>query len=185
MKIIDWNGDSIIKYIRLGTRMAEVFYERDWKSEIGGIGIRLKNGWWSIGFEEKKGFEGFGYLISSKDPSDQSIRNISIDTEHSEITKGKWLIRDYGCDFKILEREENEAEKIEELIEPKVTKSITQPDAIVEYYKRDKILRIPYLNEEVRLSIKNENLEYIRKNRKILKVSPLNKEIHLYGIFKR
>jgi len=177
------NGDTIEKLIRLGTRRVEVIYERDWKAEIGGLNIILKNGSWSIGFEERKGFVGFGYLISpTVNPSDSSIRNIKIHTEYSEISKGKWLIRDYGCDFKIFEYEENEAEIAKELIEPKVTKTISKPDAIIEYYKKDKILRVLYFDEEIRVLTKNEDLEYIRKNRKILKAFPLKKEIHLYGI---
>jgi len=174
------NGDTIEKLIRLGTRRVEVIYERDWKAEIGGLNMILKNGSWSVGFEERK---GFGYPISPTiNPSDPSIRNISIDTEYSELSKGKWLIRDYGCDFKIFEYEENEAEIAKELIEPKVTKTISKSDAIIEYYKKDKILRVLYFNGEIRVLTKNEDLEYIRKNRKILKIFPLKKEIHLYGI---
>jgi hypothetical protein len=37
-------------------------------------------------------------------------------------------------------------------------------------------------NDEIRINIENENLEYIRNNKKIIKAFQLNKEIHFYGI---
>ena len=104
-------------------------------------------------------------------------------TMHSIIeAKGGWLIRDYGTEFKIITHHIEEAENAEKLIGAKIVKQIQKPKLKIEYYKESKILKIPFFKSKIRINIENENLEYIRKNKKIIKVHPLNKEIHFYGI---
>jgi len=166
-------GDFIQKLIRLGIRGAIVVYRKNWKSEIGNLNIYFKDSLWKIGYE----FESLSYFP----PGYRLSRVLKIYSDYYFVSsKGKWEIRDHGCDFKVFTHEESEV--AEELIGEKVTKSITKPDVTLEYYKRDKILKIPFFNDEIRIFIKNENLEYIRNNKKIVKVFPLNKEIHFYGI---
>jgi hypothetical protein len=70
--------------------------------------------------------------------------------------------------------------KEESVIKPEIIKSI--PEIDLEYYKENDILKIPILKDEIRINVENENLEYIRNNKKIIKVFPLNKELHFYGI---
>ncbi|MEM2178750.1 MAG: hypothetical protein QW272_08045, partial [Candidatus Methanomethylicaceae archaeon] len=93
-----------------------------------------------------------------------------------------WLVKDYGTEFKIITHPINEIENAEELIETKLTKSIPKINVTLEYYEKNKILKIPFFNDEIRINIENENLEYIRNNKKIIKAYPLIKEIHFYGI---
>jgi hypothetical protein len=158
-------------------RGIKTIYWKDSEQDRGGIDINLKNGAWFVGYY----YKGFGYeplRVSSK--LEDLFKSIRIDTDECKLTKGKWFVRDDGCGIKIFEHKEDEAEIAEELIGPKVTKSI--PEATLEYYRKNKILKIPFDNDEIRIFIKNENLEYIRNNKKIVKVFPLNKEIHFYGI---
>jgi len=157
-------------------RGIKTIYWKDSEQDRGGIEVYLKNGMWFVGYY----YKGFGYIFHGKFPRE----SISVDTNECILTEGKWFVRDEVRDketvFKIFTYEESKAEKPEELIGPKVTKSI--PEATLEYYRKDKILKIPFDNDEIRIFIENENLEYIRNNRKIVKVFPLNKEIHFYGI---
>jgi len=104
-------------------------------------------------------------------------------TMHSIIeAKGGWLIKDHGTGFKIITHPIEEAENAEKLIGTKIVKQIEKPKLKIEYYEKDKILKIPFFKSKIRINVENENLEYIRNNKKIIKAYPLNKEIHFYGI---
>ncbi len=169
------SGDFIQKLVRLGIRGAIIVYKRDWRSEIGNLHIYFKDSLWKIGYE----FKNFTYFP----PGYRFSRVLKIHSDYYfALSKGNWEIRDHGCDFKVFTHEENEAEIAEELIEQKVTKSIKKPDVTLEYYRKSKILKIPFFNDEIRIFIENESLEYIRNNKKIIKIFPLSKEIHFYGI---
>ncbi|MEM2784357.1 MAG: hypothetical protein QXF09_05995 [Nitrososphaerota archaeon] len=163
----------------------------DYKQERGYLNIYLKNGWWSIGYE----FKTLGYLFSrgpfrsldiNLDITDEAQRIIwEEDKETGKFYKKEipdWLVKDYGTEFKIITHPINEIENAEELIETKLTKSIPKINVTLEYYEKNKILKIPFFNDEIRINIENENLEYIRNNKKIIKAFPLIKEIHFYGI---
>jgi hypothetical protein len=168
-KLFKRNINYTIKPIKI-TRGIGVTYIR-YKQYKGIVDVSLENGEWGISYDD--GF--FAYNLWSA-----SENFICINTDRHKPTDKKWLIEDYDYEVKVFENEESKAEKPEELMEPKVTKSI--PEATLEYYRKDKILKIPFDNDEIRIFIKNENLEYIRNNKKIVKVFPLNKEIHFYGI---
>ncbi|MEM3393428.1 MAG: hypothetical protein QXY79_00040 [Candidatus Methanomethylicia archaeon] len=148
-------------------------YSKDSKLKKGSFYIHLKDGSrWSICYE----FKTFVYFP----PKAMLAQFMDIHRDDLKLTEGRWEIEDSGCDFKIISHSIKEIEKAEELIGSKVTKSI--PEATLEYYRKDKILKIPFYNDEIRIFIKNGNLEYIRNDKKIIKVIPLNKEVHLYGI---
>ncbi|MEM1546775.1 MAG: hypothetical protein QXP91_09965 [Candidatus Methanomethylicia archaeon] len=153
-------------------RGIKTIYSKDSEQDRGNIEINLKNGAFFIGYY----YKGFGYVFHGKFPR----KATRVETDECKLTKGKWIIEDNGCGIKVFEHEENEAEKPGELIEPKVTKSI--PEATLEYYRKDKILKIPFDNDEIIINIENEYLEYIRNNKKIVKFFPLKNEIHFYGI---
>ncbi|MEM1574818.1 MAG: hypothetical protein QW682_02695 [Nitrososphaerota archaeon] len=180
---------SEITRIRLIPKI-KIEHSIDYKQERGYLYIYLKNGWWSIGYE-------FGTLIYSlgvslrtlyinPDISDEAQRIIWAIDEKTGKRYAKeipdWLIDDVEADFKVITHSIEEIENAEELLEPKLTKSIKQIDVTLEYYEKNKILKIPFFNDEIRINIENENLEYIRNNKKIIKAFPLIKEIHFYGI---
>jgi len=144
------NIDYTIKPIKI-TREIPINYIR-YKQHGGIIEIYLENGEWGINYEDKF----FAYNLWSA-----SENFILINTDGYKPTDKKWLIEDYGYEVKVFENEESKAEKPEELIGPKVTKSI--PETTLEYYRKDKILKIPFDNDEIRIFIENENLEYISK----------------------
>jgi hypothetical protein len=167
-------------------------YSIDYKQERGYLYIRLKNGRWLIGYE----FKTLSYLL--KGPGHKSI-NINLDIsdraqriiykkdektgEYSIKKVVDWLVDDIGVGLNIVTHPIEEIEITEELIEPKATKLIKKLNITLEYHdKNSKILKIPFFNDEIRINIENENLEYIRNNKKIIKAFPLNKEIHFYGI---
>ncbi|MEM3407239.1 MAG: hypothetical protein QXY18_06775 [Nitrososphaerota archaeon] len=162
----------------------------DYKQERGYLYIYLKKGWWSIGYEFKTLTYSLGVslrtLYIKPDISDEAQRIIWAIDEKTGKRYAKeipdWLIGDVEADFKVITHTINEIEEAEELIEPKSTKSIPKIDVTLEYYEKNKILKIPFYKDEIRINIENENLEYIRNNKKIIKVFPLNKEIHFYGI---
>ncbi|MEM2494864.1 MAG: hypothetical protein QXQ27_05995 [Nitrososphaerota archaeon] len=161
-----------------------------YKQERGYLNIHLKNGWWSIGYE----FKTLGYLLKGSqgwldinlDITDEAQRIIWAIDEKTGKRYAKeipdWLIGDVETDFKVITHPIEEIENAEELIEPKLTKSIKRLNVTLEYYEKNKILKIPFFNDEIRINIENENLEYIRNNKKIIKVFSLIKEIHFYGI---
>ncbi|MEM2178921.1 MAG: hypothetical protein QXO29_07870 [Nitrososphaerota archaeon] len=151
----------------------KTWYSKDSKLEKGDFCLYFKNGSrWDVDYE----FKDFTYFP----PNAILAQAVSIFQDDSKLTEGRWKIEDSGCDFKIISHSIKEIEKAEELIGSKVTKSI--PEATLEYYRKDKILKIPFYNDEIRIFIKNGNLEYIRNDKKIIKVIPSSKEIHLYGI---
>jgi hypothetical protein len=168
----------------------KIEHVKDSKHERGDINIELKNSFWSIGFY----YKGLTYSPLIKEGGKHLNINLDITEESLKIIyekdkktgkfyvkeKPEWLINDYGTEFKIITHPIDEIEEAEELLEPKLIKNT--PETILEYYDKSKILKIPYFNDEIRINIENENLEYIRKNKKIIKVFPLNKEIHFYGI---
>jgi hypothetical protein len=181
---------SEITPIRLIPKI-KIEYSIDYKQERGYLYIDLKKGEWSIGYE----FKTLSYLL--RGPGHKSIDinlNISDEAQRTiwarDEKTGKryakeipdWLIRDYGTEVKVITHPIEEIEIAEELLEPKVTNSIPKLNVALEYYDKNKILKVPFDNDEIRINIENENLEYIRNNKKIIKVFPLNKEIHFYGI---
>jgi len=181
---------SEITPIRLIPKI-KIEYSIDYKQERGYLYIDLKKGEWSIGYE----FKTLSYLL--RGPGHKSIDinlNISDEAQRTiwarDEKTGKryakeipdWLIRDYGTEVKVITHPIEEIEIAEELLEPKVTNSIPKLNVTLEYYDKNKILKVPFDNDEIRINIENENLEYIRNNKKIIKVFPLNKEIHFYGI---
>ena len=183
-KIYLGDGDTIERVVRLGIPEAIVVYERDWRSEIGGIRVYLEKGDWKIGH----GSESFYYSLAR-----EPLRSIDINVKRTFWEKdektGKysiekmvyWSIEDYGCEFKIITHPIDEIEIAEELIEPKSTQSITKPEVKLEYYEKNKILKIPFFIDELRLNVKNGYLEFIRNNRKIIEILPFKKELHYYG----
>ncbi|MEM2260752.1 MAG: hypothetical protein QXY65_06770 [Candidatus Methanomethylicaceae archaeon] len=183
---------SEITRIRLIPKI-KIEHSIDYKQERGYLYIYLKNGWWSIGYEFKDltYFLGLGRrtLDIELDITSEALRIIwEEDKETGKFYKKEipdWFIRDHGTEFKVITHPIEEIENAEELIEPKLTKStktIKRINVTLEYYEKNKILKIPFFNDEIRINIENENLEYIRNNKKIIKVFPLNKEIHFYGI---
>lgn len=145
-------------------------YSKDSKLEKGDFTVYLKDSsMWSVNYE----FKYFAYYPGS-------FKVVHINSDNSDLTEGHWEIEDRSCGFIIINHSLKEVEKAEKMIGPKVTKSI--PEATLEYYRKDKILKIPFYNDEIRIFIKNGNLEYIRNDKKIIKVIPSSKEIHLYGI---
>ncbi|MEM2494920.1 MAG: hypothetical protein QXQ27_06290 [Nitrososphaerota archaeon] len=173
----------------------EIEFLKDHKHKRGSLSIHLKNGFWSISYEVK----GFTYFPPDIGNGSSRWISISLDIteEYSKAIFAKdektgeyyikeipdWLIRDYGTEFKIITHSVNEIENAEELIEPKLIKRVF-PSYIkeLEFYRNNKILKIPFFKDEIRINIENENLEYIRNNKKLIKAFPLNKEIHFYGI---
>jgi hypothetical protein len=181
---------SEITPIRLIPKI-KIEYRIDYKEERGYLNIWLKNGDWSIGYE----FKTLSYLLWG--PGYKCIDiNLDISNEAQKIIYKKdektgeysikkvvdWLVDDIGVGLNIVTHPIEEIEITEELIEPKATKLIKKLNVTLEYYDKSKILKIPYFNDEIRINIENENLEYIRNNKKIIKAFPLNKEIHFYGI---
>jgi len=169
----------------------KIEYSIDYKEERGYLYIRLKNGRWSIGYEFKTlsyflGGPGHKCIDINLDISNESQRIIWARDEKTgkfyEKEIPDWLINDYGTEFKIITHPIDEIEEAEELLEPKATKLVPKLNITLEYYDKNKILKIPFFKDEIRINIENENLEYIRNNKKIIKVFPLNKEIHFYGI---
>ncbi|MEM1575526.1 MAG: hypothetical protein QXF09_06510 [Nitrososphaerota archaeon] len=185
----------------------KISYEKSYKHKKGRIHILQRENYssWTISYEVKD----FSY--SPPDIGDGALRWIDLFSEgsmHSIIeAKGNWLIRDYGTDFKVITHPIEEAEIAEKLSGRKIVKQIKNPKAKIEYYEEIKILKVPFWKQEIkidtiaedakykyidmkyirkkdeiRINIENENLEYIRDNKKIIKVFPLNKEIHFYGI---
>jgi len=81
---------------------------------------------WFVGYY----YKGFGYIFHGKFPRE----SISVDTNECVLTEGKWFVRDEVRDketvFKIFTYEESKSEEPEELVEPKVTKSV--PEATLE-----------------------------------------------------
>ncbi|MEM2525887.1 MAG: hypothetical protein QXI49_06855 [Candidatus Methanomethylicaceae archaeon] len=180
---------SEITRIRLIPKI-KIEHSIDYKQERGYLYVYLKKGRWSIGYE----FKTLTYrlrgslrtLYINPDISDEAQRIIwAIDEKTGKYYKKEipdWLIDDVEADFKVITHSIEEIENAEELLEPKLTKSIPKINVTLEYYEKNKILKIPFFNDEIRINIENENLEYIRNNKKIIKVFPLNKEIHFYGI---
>jgi hypothetical protein len=181
---------SEITPIRLIPKI-KIEYSIDYKQERGYLYIGLKKGRWSIGYE----FKTLSYL--PYDPGYKSIRiNLDISNEAQRTIWARdektgefyakeipdWLINDIEAEFNVITHPIEEIEDAEELIEPKATRSIKKLNVTLEYYDKNKILKIPFFNDEIRINIENENLEYIRNNKKIIKVFPLNKQIHFYGI---
>ncbi|MEM2927740.1 MAG: hypothetical protein QXP60_02045 [Nitrososphaerota archaeon] len=180
---------SEVTYIRLIPKI-EIKYSIDYKQERGYLYVYLKKGRWSIGYEFKtltyrlKGSPR--WLDINLDITDEAQRIIWEEDKETGKFYAKeipdWLVKDYGTEFKIITHPIEEIENAEELIEPKSTKTIKRLNITLEYYEKNKILKIPFDNDEIRIFIENENLEYIRNNKKIIKVFPLNKEAHFYGI---
>ncbi|MEM2928586.1 MAG: hypothetical protein QXP60_06460, partial [Nitrososphaerota archaeon] len=168
---------SEITRIRLIPKI-KIEHSIDYKQERGYLNIYLKNGWWSIGYEFKDltYFLGLGgrTLDIELDITSEALRIIwEEDKETGKFYKKEipdWLVKDYGTEFKIITHPINEIENAEELIETKLTKSIPKINVTLEYYEKNKILKIPFFNDEIRINIENENLEYIRNNKKIIKV---------------
>jgi hypothetical protein len=134
---------------------------------------------WKIDYE----LRCFLYSLQIKKSIFRSIYLFSEGSMHSIIeAKGGWLIKDHGTGFKIITHPIEEAENAEKLIGTKIVKQIEKPKLKIEYYEKDKILKIPFFKSKIRINVENENLEYIRNNKKIIKAYPLNKEIHFYGI---
>jgi len=182
-KIYLGNGDTIERVVRLGIPEAIVVYKRDWRSEIGYLYIYLKKGNWKIWY----GSESFSYNLAG-----WKWRNIGIDVKRTFREKDEktgeykertieWLVADESFGSKVITHSINEAENAEELIEPKSTQSITKPEVKLEYYEKNKILKIPFFIDELRLNVKNGYLEFIRNNRKIIEILPFKKEMHYYG----
>ncbi|MEM2178916.1 MAG: hypothetical protein QW272_08875 [Candidatus Methanomethylicaceae archaeon] len=168
----------------------EINYSKDHKEKRGSIEILLKNGFWSLNYVFKNltyflGGSGIRNLDINLDITNEALRIIDEKDEktgkHYVKEVPDWLIRDYGTDFKVITHSINEIENAEELLEPKLIKRIV-PGLFLEFYRKDKILKIPFFKDEIRINIENENLEYIRNNKKLIKAIPLNKEIHFYGI---
>jgi hypothetical protein len=168
----------------------KIEYSIDYKQERGYLNIWLKKGGWLISYE----FKCFAYLLRGPgykciniclDISNEAQRTIyKKDEKTGEYSIKKvvdWLVDDIGVGLNIVTHPIEEIEITEELIEPKATKLIKKLNVTLEYYDKNKILKIPF-NDEIRINIENENLEYIRNNKKIIKAFPLNKEIHFYGI---
>jgi len=181
---------SEITPIRLIPKI-KIEYSIDYKQERGYLYIWLKKGRWSIGYEFKTlsyflGGPGHKCIDINLDITDESQRIIyKKDEKTGEYSIKKvvdWLVDDVGVELNIVTHPSEEIEIAEELLEPKATKSIKKINITLEYYEKNKILKIPFFNDEIRINIENENLEYIRNNKKIIKVFPLNKEIHFYGI---
>jgi hypothetical protein len=167
----------------------KIEYSIDYKQERGYLYIRLKKGRWSIGYE----FKTLSYLLGglrgldiNLDITDEALRTIWAIDEKTGKRYAKevvdWLVGDTEAGFNIIAHDESEIEIAEELLEPKATKLIKKINITLEYYDKNKILKIPFFKDEIRIFIENENLEYIRNNKKIIKAYPLNKEIHFYGI---
>jgi len=191
------HGDTIEKLIRMGIRNVAVIYSRDYRSEIGNLSIEFLQGRES--YSEISSWEIY-YEFKLLDYTLHLAKHIEIcldiTNRSQKIVWGKdektgkfyeerivdWLIKDHATDFKIITHPIEEAEIAEELNEPKTIKNITQPNVTLEYYEKSKIFKSPFFGDEIRIHIKNENLEYIRNNKKIIKAYPLNKEIHFYGI---
>jgi len=191
-EILYWHGDTIQTLIKMNIPGIAIVNERDWRAENGNLRIYFEDGDWEICYEflPKRILRySLAYYLTG------TLKSVDIELELSIFEKdektGKyykkdvniWRVIDYGnYGSKVFTHNENEAEIAEELLEPKITKSITNPNITLEYYKNSKILKLPYFNDEIRINVENENLEYIRNNKKIIKAFPLNKEIHFYGI---
>ncbi len=175
------------KYLKLIPNI-EILYERDYDEERGDLLIFLKNGSWSIDYNFKTlaYYRGISSINIYLDITDEPLKTF---WKKDEATGKRvvdrvveWLIDNYGTEFNIVTHNESEAEIAEELSGKKLTKQIYKPKLILEYYENNKIFKSPFFNDEIRIYIENENLEYIRNNKKIIKAFPLNKEIHFYGI---
>jgi hypothetical protein len=169
----------------------KIEYSRDYKQERGYLYIGLKKGSWSIGYEFKTLSylpygSGYKCIDINLDISDESQRTIWAKDEKTGKSYEKeipdWLIEDIEAEFNVITHPIEEIENAEKLIEPKATKLVPKLNITLEYYDKNKILKVPFDNDEIRINVENENLEYIRNNKKIIKAFPLNKEIHFYGI---
>jgi len=169
----------------------KIEYSRDYKQERGYLYIGLKKGSWSIGYEFKTLSylpygSGYKCIDINLDISDESQRTIWAKDEKTGKSYEKeipdWLIEDIEAEFNVITHPIEEIENAEKLIEPKATKLVPKLNITLEYYDKNKILKVPFDNDEIRIFVENENLEYIRNNKKIIKAFPLNKEIHFYGI---
>jgi hypothetical protein len=169
----------------------KIEYSRDYKQERGYLYIGLKKGSWSIGYEFKTLSylpygSGYKCIDINLDISDESQRTIWAKDEKTGKSYEKeipdWLIEDIEAEFNVITHPIEEIENAEKLIEPKATKLVPKLNITLEYYDKNKILKVPFDNDEIRINVENENLEYIRNNKKIIKAYPLNKEIHFYGI---
>jgi hypothetical protein len=183
-KIYFYRGEEIERVIKLEIPETIIVYRRDYKRELGYLRTCFEDGDWEIDYEHKH----FRYILA-KEP----LRNITIHLDLPILEKDEktgeykeriieWLVRDEGFDFKVIIHLIEEIEIAEELIELKSSKFITKPKVKLEYYEKDKVLKIPFFKDEIRINVENENLEYIRNNKKVIKAFPLNKEVHFYGI---
>jgi hypothetical protein len=184
-------GETIEKVIRIGIQEAIIVYKRDYKSDIGNLNIYLENGDWIIGYEVRKlsyypAEVVEGHIDICLDITDESQKVIKWEKdektgEYYVKEKADWLIKDWGgCGFKVITHSINETEIAEELIGPKIKRSITKPNVTLEYYKNSKILKLPFHDDEIRLNINNGYLGLIRNDRKIIEIFPLKKELHYY-----
>jgi hypothetical protein len=73
-KIYLGDGDTIERVVKLGIPEAIVVYERDWRSEIGGIRVYLEKGDWKIGH----GSESFYYSLAR-----EPLRSIDINVKRT------------------------------------------------------------------------------------------------------
>ena len=169
----------------------KIEYSRDYKQERGYLYIDLKKGSWSIGYEFKtlsylpygSGYKCIDINLDISDESQRTIYKKDEKTgEYSIEEVVDWLVDDIGVELNIVIHPIEEIENAEKLIEPKATKLVPKLNITLEYYDKNKILKVPFDNDEIRIFVENENLEYTRNNKKIVKVFPLNKEIHFYGI---
>ncbi|MEM3407630.1 MAG: hypothetical protein QXM07_08390, partial [Nitrososphaerota archaeon] len=151
----------------------KIEFSKDHKHKRGSLSIHLKNGFWSISYEAKD-FTYFPpdidgalrWIDINLDITDKSLKVIwardEKTGEYYEKEIPEWLIRDYGTEFNIVTHKINEIEEAEELLEPKLIKRVF-PSYIkeLEFYRKNKILKIPFYKDEIRINIENENLEYI------------------------
>ena len=185
-------SDDIERAVKMEIPGVFLLYSRDYRRDIGNLYVHFEDGYWLIWYQYRflsySLAEAMGDIDICLDITDESQKIIKWEKdektgEYSIKEKADWLIKDWeGCGFKVITHSINEAENAEELLEPKSSKFIFRPKVKLEYYDKNKILKIPFFKDEIRINIENENLEYIRENKKIIKAYPLNKEIHFYGI---
>jgi hypothetical protein len=168
---------------------AILVYVRDYNStlDLGDLKIYFEKEEWIIGYEFRflsyHSAEGrFIDICLDITNESQKVIESRIDEKTGKCIEeiADWLIKDEHSGFKVITHSINEAEIAEELIGPKIKRSITKPSVTLEYYKKDKILKLPFHNDEIRLNINNGYLGLIRNNRKIIEIFPLKKELHYY-----